>query len=169
VNDRKHFPTEMGGVTSPTSPSSQEREQFLAHCQQQGTSHKALHNMAPELIAVIRFVRMEELREVSLEEIKLAAEAWAAEQRSNPRARSYAKSASYFIFVAKKWPRPHGKLKMPSLPRARFANEVDGFRGVHGERARALADLPTIRSMKDIEVPGMVRESASALFVGHSG
>jgi hypothetical protein len=125
--------------------------------------------MAPELIAVIRFVRMEELREVSLEEIKLAAEAWAAEQRSNPRARSYAKSASYFIFVAKKWPRPHGKLKMPSLPRARFANEVDGFRGVHGERARALADLPTIPSMKDIEVPGMVRESASALFVGHSG
>jgi len=51
VNDRKHFPTEMGGVTLPTSPSSQEREQFLAHCQQQGTSHKALHNMAPELIA----------------------------------------------------------------------------------------------------------------------
>jgi hypothetical protein len=151
------------------APLFKEREQFLAHCQQQGTSHKALNNMAPELIAVIRFLRMEELREVSLEEIKLAAEAWAAEQRSNPRARSYAKSASYFIFVAKKWPRPHGKLKMPSLPRARFANEVDGFRGVHGERARALADLPTIPSMKDIEVPGMVRESASALFVGHSG
>jgi hypothetical protein len=36
-----------------------------------------------------------------------------AEQRSNPRARSYAKSASYFIFVAKKWLRFHGKLKMP--------------------------------------------------------
>jgi hypothetical protein len=53
--------------------------------------------MAPELIAVIRFLRMEELREVSLEEIKLAAGAWAAEERSNPRARSYTKSASYFI------------------------------------------------------------------------
>jgi hypothetical protein len=51
------------------APLLKEREQFLAHCQQQGTSHKALHNMAPELIAVIRFLRMEELREVSLEEI----------------------------------------------------------------------------------------------------
>jgi len=86
-----------------------EREQFLAHCRQQGTSHKALHNMAPELIAVIRFLRIEELRDVSLEEIRLAAEAWAAEQRSNPRARSYAKSASYFIFVANRWLRFHGK------------------------------------------------------------
>jgi hypothetical protein len=109
------------------APLFKERKQFLAHCQQQGTSHKALNNMAPELIAVIRFLRMEELREVSLEEIKLAAEAWAAEQRSNPRARSYAKSASYFIFVAKKWLRFHGKLKLPSPPHARFANELDDF------------------------------------------
>lgn len=109
------------------APLLKEREEFLAHCQQQGTSHKALHNMAPELIAVIRFLRMEELREVSLEEIKLAAEAWATEQRSNPKARSYAKSASYFIFVAKKWLRFQGKLRIPSPPRARFADELDDF------------------------------------------
>ena len=100
------------------APLLKERERFLEHCQQQGTSHKALHNMAPELIAVIRLLRMEELREVSLEEIKQAAKAWAEEQRSNPRARSYAKSASYFVCVAKKWLRFHGKLKMPSPPRA---------------------------------------------------
>ena len=70
---------------------------------------------------------MKELREVSLEQIKLAAEAGAAEPRSNPRARSYAKSPSYFIFVAKTWLRFHGRLKMPSPPRARFANELDDF------------------------------------------
>ena len=29
------------------APLLKEWEQFLAHCQQQGTSHKALHNMAP--------------------------------------------------------------------------------------------------------------------------
>ena len=45
-----------------------EHEQFLARCKHQGTSHKALHNMAPELIAVIRLLRMEKLRKVSLEE-----------------------------------------------------------------------------------------------------
>jgi integrase/recombinase XerD len=109
------------------APLLKEREQFLAHCQEQGTSHKALHNMAPELIAVIRLLRLKELREVSLEEIKQAANAWAKEQRSNPRARSYAKSANYFIFVAKKWLRFHGKLRMPALPRVRFADELDDF------------------------------------------
>jgi hypothetical protein len=109
------------------APLLKEREEFLAHCQQQGTSHKALHNVAPELIAVIRLLRMEKLREVSLEEIKQAAEVWAEEQRLNPRARSYAKSAGYFIFVAKKWLRFHGELRMPSAPRPRIADELDDF------------------------------------------
>lgn len=45
------------------APLLREGEQFLAHCQQQGTSHKAVHNMAPELIAVIRLLRLKELRE----------------------------------------------------------------------------------------------------------
>lgn len=55
---------------------------------------------------------MKELRAVCLEEIKQAAKVWVDEQRSNPRARTYTESASYFIFVAKKWLRFHRKLKM---------------------------------------------------------
>jgi site-specific recombinase XerD len=70
---------------------------------------------------------MEELREVSLDEIKKAAKTWAEEQRSNPRVRSYAASAGYFVCVAKKWLRFHEKLRMPSPPRLRFAAELDDF------------------------------------------
>ena len=40
------------------APLLKEREQFLTYCQQPGTSHKALRNMAAELIAVIRLLRM---------------------------------------------------------------------------------------------------------------
>jgi integrase/recombinase XerD len=109
------------------APLLEERERFLEHCQQQGTNHKSLQNMAPELIAVIRLLRMKELREVSLDEIKQAAKAWAKEQRSNSRVRSYAASAGYFVYVAKKWLRFHGKLRMPSPPRLRFADELDDF------------------------------------------
>jgi hypothetical protein len=104
-----------------------EREQFLAYCQQEGTSRKALRNMAAELIAVIRLLRMEELRVVGLEEIEQAAKVWAEERRPNPKARSYRKSAGYFVFVAKKWLRFHGKLKIPSSPPARFADQLDDF------------------------------------------
>ena len=75
------------------APLLEEREQFLEHWQQQGTNLKSLQNMAPELIVVIRLLRMKQLREVSLDEIKEAAEAWAEEQRSNPRVRSCAASA----------------------------------------------------------------------------
>ena len=49
-------------------PLSRSVERFLEHCQQQGTNHKSLQNMAPELIAVIRLLRMKELREVSLDD-----------------------------------------------------------------------------------------------------
>jgi integrase/recombinase XerD len=98
------------------APLLKEREQFLAHCQQQGTSPNALRNMAAELLPVIRLLRMEELREVSLGEIKQAAQVWTEEQRSNPRVRSYANSARCFIFVAKKWLRFQGKLTIPSPP-----------------------------------------------------
>ena len=55
------------------APLLKEREQFLTHCQQQGTSRKALRNMAAELIAVIRLLRMQKLREVGLGEIKQSA------------------------------------------------------------------------------------------------
>ena len=78
------------------APLLKEREQFLAYCQQQGTSPNVLRNMAAQLLAVNRLLRMEELREVSLGKLKQAAKMWVEEQRSNPRARSYANSASYF-------------------------------------------------------------------------
>src|SRR5215472_14566566 len=109
------------------APLLKEREQFLTHCQQQGTSRKALRNMAAELMVVIRLLRMQKLREVGLEEIKQAARVWAEEQRSNPRIRSYRKSAGYFVFVAKKWLDFHGNLKIPSLPPARFADQLEDF------------------------------------------
>ena len=109
------------------APLLKEHERFLEHWQQQGTNLKSLQNMSPELIAVIRLLRMRQLREVSLDEIKQAANAWAEEQHSNPRVRSYAASAEYFVCLARKWLRFHGKLRIPSPQRARFAAELDDF------------------------------------------
>jgi hypothetical protein len=86
------FQLKWGVSRHQQAPLLKEREQFLAHCQRQGTSHKALHDMAPELIAVIRLFRMEELCEVG----------------------------QLLHLRCEKWLRLHGKLKMPSPPRARF-------------------------------------------------
>ena len=109
------------------APLLREREAFLSHLQQQGTSRKALQNLAGELLHVMRVLKLNEMREVSLEEIQRAARLWARQQRSNPRARSYGNSASSFIYAAKKWLRFNGRLKLASPPPMRFANQLVDF------------------------------------------
>ena len=109
------------------APLLKEREAFLSHLQQQGTSPKALRNLSGELLPVMRLLKLTELRDVSLEEIQRAALCWAREQRTNPKAQSHDNSASFFVYAAKKWLRFHGRLKRPSAPPMRFADELGDF------------------------------------------
>jgi hypothetical protein len=68
------------------APLLKERESFLSHLQQQGTSRKALRNLSGELLQVVRLLKLTEMRDVSLAEIRQAARCWAREQRTNPGA-----------------------------------------------------------------------------------
>jgi integrase/recombinase XerD len=94
------------------APLLKEREVFLRHLQEQGTSRVALRNLSGELIHVVRLLRLERLRRVGQEEVQRAARRWARQQRSNPKAHSYGNSASFFIYAANKWLRFHGCLEM---------------------------------------------------------
>jgi hypothetical protein len=78
------------------APLRKEREEFLRRLQQQGTSRAALRNLSGELIHVVRLLRLRKLRDVSPDEIHRAAERFARQQRSNPKAHSYVRAASYF-------------------------------------------------------------------------
>jgi hypothetical protein len=92
------------------APLLKEREAFLSHLQQQATSRGALLSMSNELLHIIRLLRLERMRDVSLEEIRRAAYRFVHEEKANPRARSYRHSATFFIYAAKKWLRrllPH--------------------------------------------------------------
>ncbi len=109
------------------APLLEERESFLNHVQQQGTSRKALRNLSAELLQVVRLLKLTEMRDVSLEEVPRAAQCWAREQRTNPKARSYGNSARFFVYAAKKWLRFHGRLKLPSVPPMRFADQLSDF------------------------------------------
>jgi integrase/recombinase XerD len=109
------------------APLLKERETFLHHLQQQGTSRAALQDLSNELLQVVRLLKLDEMRDVTLEAIQRAAQCWACQQRSNPRAHSYGNSASFFIYAAKKWFRFHDRLKLPSAPRRRFADQLSDF------------------------------------------
>ncbi|MGH9619013.1 MAG: site-specific integrase, partial [Bryobacteraceae bacterium] len=115
-----------------------EREVFLEHLLQQGTSLAAARNVSWQLLNVIRLLRLTRLRDVRIDEIENAAQRWIRQQRSNPNVRSCKHSASFFVYVAKKWLRFAGVLKEPAAPRPRFANEVDEFaRWMTEERGNA--------------------------------
>jgi hypothetical protein len=109
------------------APLLNERESFLRHLQQQGTSRKALKNLSSELVHVVRLLKLNQMRDVSLEEIQRAARRWARQQHLNPRAHSCGNSASFFTYAAKKWLRFHGRLKLPSPPPMRSADQRSDF------------------------------------------
>jgi hypothetical protein len=109
------------------APLLKEREVFLSHLQRQGTSRGALLSMSNELLHVIRILCLNKMRNVSLEEIRRAADRFVLEEQSNPRARSYRCTRTFFIYAAKKWLRFHGCLKMPVPPPVPFAENLDQF------------------------------------------
>jgi integrase/recombinase XerD len=96
------------------APLLSEREQFLSHMLNQGTSIGRLRSVASMLIHVVRIVQLENLRDVKVEEIDEAALRWVAEVESMNR-NGKRKSASLFTYVAIKWLRFHNKLIVPNL------------------------------------------------------
>src|SRR6266496_5286966 len=109
------------------APLLQERETFLHHLQKRGTSRAALQDLSNELLHVVRILKLDEMQDVALEEVRRAARRFARQQRSNPKAHSYGNSASFFVYAAKKWLRFHGCLRMPSAPQMRFADQLGDF------------------------------------------
>ena len=106
---------------------SRNEKRFLEHLLQQGTSLAAARSVSWQLLNIIRLLQLTRLRDVWIERSKNAAQRWARQQRSNSYVHSYKHSASYFIYVAKKWLRFAGVLKQPATPRTRFADQIDEF------------------------------------------
>lgn len=104
-----------------------EREAFLKHRHEQGTSRSALRHMSSALLNITTGLHMEQLRTVDMGEIQEAARRWARKQRFNPRVRTYIHCVNYFVFTAKRWLLFLGKLNVPIVPRPRFADQIDDF------------------------------------------
>ena len=104
-----------------------DREAFLKYRQEQGTSRSALRHLSSALLNITIGLHLESLRVIDMEEIQEAARRWARKQRGNPRVRGYIHCVNYFVFTAKRWLLFLGKLRVPIVPRARFADQVDDF------------------------------------------
>src|SRR5580693_2277941 len=126
------------------APLLRERTTFLEHLLKQGTSLAAARGVSWQLLNVMRLLKLARLRDVWIDEIQEAAERWTRQQRSNPNIRSYKHTGSYFIYVAKKWLRFAGALKLPATPCTRFADKMGDYARWMTEEAGL--SIPTVRS-----------------------
>ena len=109
------------------APLLEERLAFLKYLQERGTSRAALRNVSGQMLHVIHLLKLETLRDVSVDEVKEAARRWGEQQRANAKARTYVRTQSYFEYVAKKWLHFAGRLKSPPRPRPWFTDHLEDF------------------------------------------
>lgn len=109
-------------------PLVEEREQFLRHLLRQGSSLPAVRTVAVHLLHVVRVMRLKTMREIRLTEVQEAAKRWAYYRGPHRMRLAGRYSTTFFVYVAKKWLRFHGKLKMPALPIHPFAFQLAVFR-----------------------------------------
>jgi integrase/recombinase XerD len=111
------------------------REQFLVHLHRRGTGRTTLRIYASVLNQIVRFVGLKRLRRVRVIEIENAARRWANYSGEHRRQPAGPCSEPYFIWLAKRWLKFHGKLVLHSrkLP---FGNELNQYAGLMRSEGR---------------------------------
>lgn len=178
----KIFVFESTRVRQREAPLLKEREQFLSHMLQQDTSVRRVRSMATMLIHVINLMKLDIMRQVSIEELHQASLNWITDARTTNR-NGMAKSDTLFIYVASKWFKFHHCL-LPSKVRVepddsyieQFVHFMEVVRGmspatIRAHRLRTIAFLKWNTScgqtLKDISLNEVDRYLTSKLNAGH--
>jgi integrase/recombinase XerD len=120
-----------------SAPLPRAREQFLMHLHRRGTARATLRSYASVLNQIVRVLKLKRLRRVRIAAVESAARRWANYRR--PRRCKPAGSCSepYFVWLAKRWLKFHGKLVLHSrkLPYASELNEYTSLMRSEGRLA----------------------------------
>ena len=108
------------------APCSSERESYLAHRAEDGTSPATLHRIARELLVIVRELDLKPMS-IGVDAIESAAERWARRQRRRGRAGSLRWSRSLFVQVAQDWLRFLGRLQEPKGKAVAYATSIQDF------------------------------------------
>jgi integrase/recombinase XerD len=99
-----------------SEPLLQEREQYVSHLLKQGISALRVKNTATMLLHVIRLLKLDHPRMVTIDEIRQASLIWAADIDSHITRGPGPSSKATFAFVALKWLRFLKFLNLPPVP-----------------------------------------------------
>lgn len=108
------------------APLSKEREKFLADLSLQGFNHVNARGMAGMLLHVVRLLKLEALRPVTIQEIEAASDQWAADTDHHLRRPAGATAKRLFVSAARRFLSSLGLLHVPSLCPC-FRQELDQY------------------------------------------
>jgi hypothetical protein len=124
------------------APCLTERERYLTYLLQIGTSRKRVRNVASMLLHIVRLLKLDSSRPVTMGEIVQCSKHWVDESEA-PRLRA---SRYTFQVVATNWLRFQGALLAVSKPALPFDNLLSEFLNAMRLRGMALEILRSYRS-----------------------
>ncbi len=103
------------------------RARFLEHLQDRGMACGNLRSVAGYLLQIVAVLRLSEWRDVTLQELQVAASEWSNNRRLYSGHPARHLSAPFFMWVSKKWLSFEGRLVMPEKPKVWFAAEIADY------------------------------------------
>ena len=100
------------------APLLEDRLRYLRHRAEQGTTPSVLREIATYQLILIKYLRLEEDKALTVEEINSSASRWADDEKQNYHIKEYCCSSSKgrFILYAIQWLRFLGRVEIPTPP-----------------------------------------------------
>ena len=118
------------------APLLEDRLRYLRHRAEQGTTRSVLREIATYQLILIKYLRLEEDRVLTLEEINSSASRWADDEKQNYchiKDHSCSSSKGRFILYAVQWLRFLGRVEIPTPPiPAQITKFIDFMRNEKG-------------------------------------
>ena len=114
-------------IRQQEAPLLRERNQYLTHLLDQGTSARHVRVVAGRLLYIIRLLELTTMRDVNRGELGRATDRWVAHIEAHPTRSLGASTAYTFRNTAEKWLRFHGRLIAAEGPVLPFAEIFKNF------------------------------------------
>lgn len=124
-------------------PLARARLDYLTHCAQQGFRSATLRKTAQFLLVIIKYLDLQEEGDISIEQIKAAADRWATRKPRHHKTKSPTGPRQSFASIALRWLRFLGRLRAPLIQQHPCTNLINTY-VEHMERDKGLS-LATIK------------------------
>ncbi len=108
-------------------PLARARLDYLTHCAQQGFRAATLRKTAQFLLVIIKYLDLQEEGDISIEQIRAAADRWATRKPQHHKTKSPTGPRQSFASIALRWLRFLGRLRKPLIQQHPCTNLISAY------------------------------------------